>query len=80
MVKAVAKANNLPNDSHREMFRAVRRIGDRISYPTLVREFGQAEKLHNNFYDGEMSAAEFSHARLRVHEFVRIMQSTLNAP
>ena len=80
MVKAVAKDNNLPNDSHREMFRAVRNIGNSINYPTLVREFGQADKLHKNFYNGEMSPAEFSHARRRVHEFVSILQRILNAP
>ncbi len=85
MVKAAAKLRRLPNDSHRDLFRAVRRLGTDNAYTTLTREFGQAEKLHNNFYDGEMSDAEIvhSHSSVRAHssvrEFVAKMQRIVDA-
>lgn len=50
MLKAVSKMNNLPCDTHREMFRAVREIGANITLDVdLIREFGRAGESHKNF-------------------------------
>ena len=59
MVRAVAKVHNLPNSTHRDLFRAVPLIGTTIADDVnLLPEFGRISDLHNNSYDGEMDGAE----------------------
>ena len=78
-VKAVAKSNNLPCGSHRELFRAVRECARRTEDAYLVREFGNIEKLHVNFYDGEMGSDEIARHRRTTTRFVAKMQRIINA-
>ena len=80
MVKAVAKRRNLPNRSHRELFRAVRALAHQTDDDELLPEFGTIEKLHVNFYDGEMTDAEIEKKRTVTLQFISKMQSLLNAP
>lgn len=78
-VKAVAKSSNLPSESHRELFRAVREFARRTADADLLPEFGNIEKLHINFYDGEMDAAEIARHHRTTTRFVAKMQRILNA-
>lgn len=79
VVKAVAKSNNLPCGSHRELFRAVRELARRTADADLLPDFGNIAKLHINFYDGEMDAAEIARHHRRTTQFVAKMQRILNA-
>lgn len=80
MLKAVAKMSSLPCETHREMFRAVREIGANITPDgELIREFGRAEELHKNFYDGEMSSNEIALRRAMSARFIIKMQRILDA-
>lgn len=79
MLKAVAKMNNLPCEPHREMFRAVRAIGETITPDVeLIREFGRAGALHKNFYDGEMSSDEIAEGRAMAAKFIVKMQRIID--
>lgn len=80
MVKAVAKGHNLPGGNHRELFRAVREFARQTADTELLPEFGAIEKLHINFYDGEMSDADIERNRIATLHFVAKMQNILNAP
>lgn len=80
MVKATAKSHNLPSSNHRELFRAVREFARQTADTELLPEFGTIEKLHVNFYDGEMSDAEIEQNRIATFQFVAKMQNILNAP
>lgn len=80
MVKATAKSHNLPSGNHRELFRAVREFARRTADTELLPEFGAIEKLHINFYDGEMSNAEIEQNRVATMQFVAKMQNILDAP
>jgi len=80
MLKAVAKMSDLPCETHREMFRAVRQIGANVtSDDELIREFGSAEELHKDFYDGEMSSDEIARDRAMTARFIIKMQRILDA-
>lgn len=80
MLKAVAKTLNIPCDSHRELFRAARDIGASVtSDPDLIREFGRVAQLHENFYDGDMSATEIAVRHAIALRFVAKMQRILDA-
>ncbi len=79
MVKAVAKIHNLPNSTHRDMFRAVRLIGTTIvDDVNLLPEFGRISDLHINFYDGEMDRAEIADRSMIVVLFADKMQRILD--
>ena len=79
MLKAVAKMNDLPCETHREMFRAVRAIGETITPDVeLIREFGRAGELHKNFYDGEMSRDEIVQGRAMAAKFIVKMQRIID--
>ena len=78
MVKAVAKIHNLPNSTHRDLFRAVRLIGTTIADDVnLLPEFGRISDLHINFYDGEMDGAEIADRSTVVILFADKMQRIL---
>ena len=79
LVKAAGKQENLPNSSHREMFRAVRELARRTDDPDLVPQFGDIEKLHVNFYDGEMVENDIAERRLVLTRFIGKIQRILNA-
>ena len=79
-VKAVAKNSNLPCGSHRELFRAVREFARRTADADLLSDFGHLEKLHINFYDGEMDAAEIAKHHRTTAQFVAKMQRILGNP
>ncbi len=75
MVKSVAKAHNLRNNSHRALFRAVSRIDTRLApNQGLMLDFNSAEELHVNFYDGDMGDVEFEERRDATIRFVAKMQ------
>ena len=79
IVKAVAKLHNLRNGSHRDLFRAVRRIGSYTANdPDLIHEFLSVRELHVNFYDGEMNDAEIEERRAITIQFVAKMQRILD--
>ena len=80
MLKAVAKTLNIPCGSHRELFRATRHIGTRVTAdPDLIREFGRVGQLHENFYDGDMSDTEIAVRHAVALRFVAKMQRILDA-
>ena len=80
MVKAVAKAHNLRNSTHRDLFRAVGLIGTTIANDVnLLPEFGRISELHINFYDGEMDAAEIAERSAIVFVFTDKMQRILDS-
>ena len=80
MVKAVAKAHNRANRSHRQMFLAVRWIEDNVvNDPELADDFSRIERLHVNFYDGELSNDEIAQLHNATERFVAKMQRILNA-
>ena len=80
MVKAVAKMHNLPNQSHRDLFRAIRRIGTHIMQDRhLMREFVRINDLHENFYEGEMTDVEIAQRHATTSRFVTKMQQVLDA-
>ena len=80
LVKAAAKQQNLPNGNHRELFRAVRELGRLTGDSDLLAQFGDIERLHVNFYDGEMENAGIAQRRLVLSRFIAKIQSILNAP
>ena len=78
MLKAVAKAHNLPNRSHRDLFRAIRQIGNSIAQDSrLIREFARIDDLHENFYEGQMNNAEIAQCRAVTFRFVSKIQRLL---
>ena len=81
MVKAVAKAHNRANRSHRQMIYAVRWISaNAANAPELPTEFSRIERLHVNFYDGELSDAEIDDLHDATAQFVAKMQRILGNP
>ena len=78
LVKAAGKQQNLTNSNHREMFRAVRELARRTDDPDLMPQFGDIEKLHVNFYDGEMADNDIAERREVLSRFVAKMQRILN--
>ena len=80
MVKAVAKAQRRANRSHRQMIYAVRWLGaNTANDPELANDFSRIERLHVNFYDGELSDDEIDVLHHATGEFVSKMQRILNA-
>lgn len=80
MVKAVAKAHNVPISTHRDLFRAVRSIGTTVvDDESLLPEFGRISELHINFYDGEMDAAAITDRSAIVLVFTDKMQRILDS-
>ena len=80
MVKAVAKAHNRANRSHRQMLYAVRWIeANAANDPELADDFSRIEKLHVNFYDGELSNDEIARLHHTTAQFVAKMQRILDA-
>ena len=80
MVKAVAKAHKLRNNTHRDLFHAVRLIGTTMTNDAnLLPEFGRISELHINFYDGEMDAAEIADRSAVVFRFADKMQRILDS-
>lgn len=61
------------------MFRAVREFARRSADAELLPDFGRIEKLHINFYDGEMDAAEIAKHHRTTAQFVAKMQRILDA-
>ena len=80
MVKAVAKAHRRANRSHRQMFLAVRWISaNAANDPELPTDFDRIERLHVNFYDGELSSDEIAMLHHATVRFVAKMHRILNA-
>ena len=81
MVKAVAKAHNRANRSHRQLIYAVRWIeANAANDPELASDFSRIERLHVNFYDGELSDAEIDDLHDATAQFVAKMQRILGNP
>ena len=80
MVKAVAKAHRRANRSHRQLIYAVRWLGaNAANDPELANDFSRIERLHVNFYDGELSDDEIDVLHHATGEFVAKMHRILNA-
>lgn len=77
LVKAAGKQENLPNSNHRELFRAVRELARRTDDRDLLHQFGDMEKLHVNFYDGEMAENDVLERRLVLTRFIDKMERIL---
>lgn len=81
MVKAVAQAHNRANRSHRQMIYAVRWLSaNAANDPELPTDFSRIERLHVNFYDGELSDAEIDNLHDATAQFVAKMQRILGNP
>ena len=52
MVKAVADARGWPHNSHRDLHHAVRRLVEETGDARISNQFGNANALHGNFYEG----------------------------
>ena len=79
VVMAAAQQNGWPFGDHRSLKIAVRRFADEHNEPSLVSQFGVAEKFHANFYHKFMQDYEYRDDRPEVRQFVEKMQSFMDA-
>lgn len=78
-VKAAANQYGWTNDSHDDLFRAVRRLSRRLAERELRNAVNVASNLHKNMYEGQMSARQVTRANATVHRFVNRMAAILAA-
>ena len=78
MIKAIAEERGWRHKSHGDMYRAIDRLTEETGDERLGILFSSARDLHQNFYEGLMSAA-FVEQRLRdVDEIVGKLRSFLD--
>lgn len=80
LVKAAGKQESIPTSNHRELFRAVREFARRTGDPDLLPQFGDMEKLHANFYDGEMTNNDITERRAVLTRFTGKMRRIFDNP
>ncbi len=70
-VKAAGEAHGWEHDSHRRLFRVVRQLDELSSgQHRLMDRFSEANRLHQGFYEGQLSAQTIREAIAVVSEFV----------
>ena len=77
IVKAVADARGWEHDSHRHLFNIVRRLVDETDDDSLSVLFSEANLLHANFYEGELSPRQVAYHLSHVTEFVNKVEGQL---
>ncbi|MCY4625023.1 MAG: PaREP1 family protein [Chloroflexi bacterium] len=77
IVKAIADARGWEHDSHRHLFNIVRRLVDETDDDSLSVLFSEANLLHVNFYEGELSSRQAAYHLSHVVEFVNKVEGQL---
>ena len=77
IVKAAADARGWEHDSHRHLFNIVRRLVDETDDDSLSVLFSEANLLHANFYEGELSSRQVAYHLSHVTEFVNRVERQL---
>ncbi len=77
IVKALAEARDWDHDNHRHLFAAVRRLVDETGDGSYSVLFAEANLLHGNFYEGELSSMQVEYHLAHVAEFVDRVESRL---
>ena len=78
MVKAIAEERDWRHKSHGDLYRAIDRLAKETRDERLHILFGTARHLHQNFYEGLMSAASVEVSLRDVDELVGKLRSFLD--
>ena len=70
VVKAVAARRGVALYSHGELYRFMDRLAEELRDPSLLRLFGLASALHQNFYEGWLSPRAVAEYAQAVRELV----------
>ena len=69
-VKAIAKQQNWPNQSHNDLFSAIARLARTQNDPRPIGWFNEASNLHRNMYEGDMDARNMTRAQTQTRQLV----------
>ncbi len=78
MVKAVAEDRGWRHSSHRDLYRVIDRLAEEASNERLPHLFRSAGALHQNFYEGRMTAASVTHNLKNVEEITRWLSAVIS--
>lgn len=78
MVKAVAEDRGWRHSSHRDLYQVIGRLAEETSDEQLRILFRSASALHQNFYEGRMTAASIADGLLEVEEITRRLSAVLS--
>lgn len=73
-VKALSRSKEWPQQSHRDLFLAVRRLVTETGDKSFGDLFEAANGLHTNFYEGWMPSEMVAERLVRVEEFVERLE------
>lgn len=73
VVIAELKDRGVAHRTHRSLVEGVDRLAEEWETPELADWFIAAQRLHSNFYNGDLDDWNYEHHRLRVHWFVEKM-------
>ena len=78
MVKAVAEDRGWRHVSHRDLYQVIGRLVEETSDERLRILFRSASALHQNFYEGQMTAASVTHNLKNVEEITRWLSAVIS--
>ena len=69
-VKAIAKQQNWPNQSHDDLSNVIARLSRTHNDPRLTEWFKEAGRLHRNMYEGNMRQQAMTNAQTQTRRLV----------
>ena len=79
VVIAELKKRDIESRTHRSLVEGVEMLAEENNLPALADWFVAAQRLHSNFYNGDLDDWNFALHRRRVHQFVDEMIELANA-